>query len=151
MLLSPGSPFLFSAVVKVMKRKVVPIVVACLLFVSHAASQGAAESFFDRGVKLTATKEFKGAAELFKQAIQKDPTNSVAYRYLAWCQSELGQHELAVESARKAISLDPGDYVAYNNLGWALTSLGRTDEAIGELKTSIKMNPSYSLSRSNLG
>jgi len=117
----------------------------------QSLAQDAGVSLFDKGVKLADAKKFKEAAEVFLQAVQKDPTDSVSFKYLSYCQLELAQYDKAVESARKAVSLDSSEYVAYNNLGWGLVMLGQVDDGIAELRTAIKINPSYALAHNNLG
>ena len=120
----------------------------------QSLAQDAGVSLFDKGVKLADAKKFKEAAEVFLQAVQKDPTDSVSFKYLSYCQLELAQYDKAVESARKAVSLDSSEYVAYNNLGWGLVMLGQVDDGIAErekirglpiLTTRYDVEPAWSL------
>ena len=132
-----------------MKIRFLPAIALFLFAAVSVYSQSG--SLADRARQLTKEKKFGEAAELYRQAVEKDPNQAYVYTNLSWCYLELKEYDKAVETARKAIAIDPNSNVALNNLGYGLSMLGRTDEAIGYLQDSVKADGTYSKSRVNLG
>ncbi len=69
----------------------------------------------------------------FREAIDVDPSNAVAYDGLAYMYLQLGEIPLAQENAIKAIELDPDMARAYGRLGEAYFKAPNYDKAIEAL------------------
>ena len=69
----------------------------------------------------------------FREAIDVDPTNAVAYDGLAYMYLQLGELPLARENAIEAIALDPNMARAYGRLGEAYYKEFNYDKSIEEL------------------
>jgi Flp pilus assembly protein TadD len=92
------------------------------------------------------------ARELFKHAIEQDPTFAPAYvglgrasRYAVmqgWAADPVETLELAQHYARKAISLDERSSGAYALLGQVLVQFGDYDRALDQLRRAVDLNPS---------
>lgn len=56
-----------------------------------------------------ARRDFAGATASYREAIRRDPHCAPAWARLSECQSQLGEHEAALESVSRAIGLSPLD------------------------------------------
>jgi TolB-like protein/DNA-binding winged helix-turn-helix (wHTH) protein/tetratricopeptide (TPR) repeat protein len=101
--------------------------------------------------KRTADGLQKGAF-YFEQAIEKDPTYSVAYSGLADCNSGLAWHGFvspgealpkAYAAALKAIELDPQSSEAHASLGLVLDHRWEWDRAESEFRRALELRPQY--------
>jgi len=82
---------------------------------------------------------FRQAAEAFKQVVDIDPENFLAYQYLGKSYYELGRKEEAAGIFRRIIRIDPKDYESYYLLGRALSDLGRKKEALETLRACLEL------------
>ena len=99
---------------------------------------------------LTPTKErLDEAIDLFKQALEEDPTLARAWVDLAWAYDQSTSygadyataHPLSVAAARKAVELDPMDAGAHTVLGSMLAADGDFARGKAEFETALRLNP----------
>ena len=90
----------------------------------------------------TVTLDRAKALTVYGEWRQTYPRDTVAYDNAALTNSELGQHEKALELASQSLRLDPNDAYAYANLAFAYLSLNRFDEAksIAEQALALKLD-----------
>lgn len=93
-----------------------------LSFHVRAESPAPAE-LFALGTKAYSSKDYPKAAELFSQALDKDPNNSVTLTNLALTQFQLEKKPLAVGLLRKALALDPELSIANSGLKFVLSQM----------------------------
>jgi Flp pilus assembly protein TadD len=86
-------------------------------------------------LRLQKQKNFEGAAQTWRQLIQKNPKDAEAMNELGSALSCLGRFEEGLQWFRRALQLKPNLRGAETNAGVALRHLGRFDEAISLLKT----------------
>ncbi len=81
----------------------------------------------------------------YQQAIQLNPSYSIAYISLGNALYNQGKLEEAIASYQKAIQLNPSDAIAiaYINLGTALLAQEKLEEAIANYQKAIQLNPNY--------
>jgi TolB-like protein/Flp pilus assembly protein TadD len=89
------------------------------------------------------------AAELFQQAIAKDPDYALAYTGLLDCHIGLKRPLEARKAGIKALELDPSLGEAHASLGFLLTFLHDWNwrKAEAELQRAIELNPNYAQAR----
>jgi TolB-like protein/Flp pilus assembly protein TadD len=99
---------------------------------------------------LNPTKErVDEAIDLFKRAVELDPTLARAWVDLAWAHDQSAgygadgatAHKAALEAARRAVELDPMDAGAHTVLGTMLGFEGKTDVAKIEFEEALRLNP----------
>lgn len=76
-----------------------------------------AEEFKKKGNEHMSNKRYEEAIELYTQAIELDPTNSVYYANRAAAYSSKEDHTSAIGDAEDAIGADPSYVKAYHRLG----------------------------------
>ncbi len=81
------------------------------------------------GMVLNGTGEYEKAAEQFKLAVERDPTNDFLYVGLATAYEKLKRPDEAEQTYRAAIDLRPHYWATYNAFASYLYRLGRYDEA----------------------
>jgi tetratricopeptide (TPR) repeat protein len=98
-----------------------------------------------------ATQLRNQAKEIYKQAIQLQPNNPLAYDRIGLIYSSLGQRKEAVEMFSRAIELDHNYSSAYFHLGLEYREQGNNQEAVIAFKQAIRLNPIISLAYFCLG
>ncbi len=78
---------------------------------------------------LDVTGELEKAAQTYQEWVDSYPRDYVAYGSLAMAQSELGQHEKALETNREFLRLSPDNVIGYVNLTAALLATQKFGEA----------------------
>jgi tetratricopeptide (TPR) repeat protein len=101
----------------------------------------AATDYQADGLKALEAKQYGPAAQLFRQAIQTDPTDYAAHFHLALAESLLGQDADAIPEYQKSLELKPGLYQAELNLGILLLRVKRPGEAVPHLKAAVEAKP----------
>jgi eukaryotic-like serine/threonine-protein kinase len=91
------------------------------------------------------------AERSFRNAIDRGPRNSLAYRELGRLYLRQGQPEEAEANYRKATELDPESWSNHNALGGFLATLGRYAEAEQAFLAATGMAPDNARAWSNLG
>jgi tetratricopeptide (TPR) repeat protein len=95
--------------------------------------------------------QYEKALDLFKKAIDIDPTMTEAYNNLGLTYTEINEEEKATEAFKRAISLSPELAAAYNNLGYVFYRLGSYREAIEMYNEAIGRSKDSSSAYTNLG
>ena len=109
------------------------------------------EQLFQQGNAAQAAQRFSEAEAIWRQVIQRNPQEAVAYNNLGNALADQNQLNEAVTAYRTAIKLNPQDATAYNNLGNALAAQNQLDAAVTAYRTAIKLNPQYATAYNNLG
>jgi predicted O-linked N-acetylglucosamine transferase (SPINDLY family) len=95
--------------------------------------------------------ELPQAEAIYRQVLQKDPSNSDALNLLGVIAYQAGKNDDAVELIKQAISVNPGVPDFYNNLGNALRLLGKVDEAVSAFRQALSLSPRFAEALNNLG
>ncbi|MDX1618583.1 MAG: protein kinase [Balneolaceae bacterium] len=97
------------------------------------------------------TGEFKIAIQNFRDALEIDPNNAEAYRFLASVYEMSGQLDLAENTYKQSIELKPDLWTGYNNLGTFYLRNGRIGEAIDQFRIVTELTPDNYLGYSHMG
>jgi len=103
------------------------------------------------GVMAFHNGQYEKALDLFKKALDLDPSMTEAYNNLGLTYTEMNEEEKATEAFRKAIALSPELAAAYNNLGYVFYRLGSYTEAIEMYNEAIGRSTDNSSAHTNLG
>lgn len=85
------------------------------------------------------------ALEEFKDAVNADPSYSLAYNGLGLVYSKLNEDDKAEASFKRSIELEPNNPESHNNYGTFLCARNRIDESITQFMEAVK-NPLYTSS-----
>lgn len=110
-----------------------------------------AKALFDSAQRASNNRDYAASAQLYEEAVAKDPNYKDAWNSLGWTYNQLRQYEKAEAAFRKALALDPEARFAHNNLGQALAGQKRYEEAIPEYQKEVQINPKDMWAHANLG
>jgi tetratricopeptide (TPR) repeat protein len=110
-----------------------------------------AEELCRQGYSFSMNGDDQKALKLFKEAIEQDPKNVMAWNGLGSCQIGLNRPAAAIESYKQAIKIDPNDAALHYNLGNYFAKLGRHQEAIESYQQVIRLKPDYESAYFKLG
>lgn len=96
-------------------------------------------------------RDFDRAERLARQAVEENPNNAMAHRYLGLLLGRSGRTDEAIAQLRAARRLDPHSEQIGTDLGEMLYAAGRTDEAIEQLNTVLREHPRHVPARVALG
>jgi len=105
------------------------------------------------GVKAHNQGKLNEAETIYKNILDKAPSNTDALHLLGVIKHQLGNHKEAIEKITKAIQLK-SSAIYYGNLGMAYNALGKDEEAAESFKKALEINPRYEkayLAHYNLG
>ncbi len=114
------------------------------------AEKKAAELLSSKAWRLWQERKLPQAEDMFKKAVDKDPTNSNAWNGLGWSQLNQGMQFNAKEAFEKCLKIEPKHAAALNGLGWIAKGQGKTDEAISHWEKSVKAVPTATAALSGL-
>src|SRR2546426_8225165 len=66
-----------------------------------------AREIVDKGTKAHDRKEYEKAVELYREALDMDPLNDVAYYELAFSYAEMGEQTKALDCIVRALAINP--------------------------------------------
>jgi tetratricopeptide (TPR) repeat protein len=110
-----------------------------------------AEELCRKGYSFSINGEAQKAIQFFREAIEKDPKNKMAWNGLGYCHVGLNNPQAAIQAYRQAIKTDPTDETLHFNLANYYNKLGRQQEAIGSYREVIALNPSFERAYFRLG
>lgn len=110
-----------------------------------------ANRYFNRGLALTAKKDYEAAIARYTVAIRLKPKFPDAYNNRGIIYRKIGDYEAAILNYDAAIRLKADYAAAYNNRGYAKRKLGRYEEAIADYDQAIKRKPGYAAAFFNRG
>ena len=110
-----------------------------------------AEELCRSGFSFSINGEDQKALQFFRQAIEKDPQSTTAWKGLGYCHVGLNNPQAAIRAYQQAIKTDPTDESLYFNLANYYLKLGRQQKAIETYQRIIQMNPKFEPAHFNLG
>jgi arylsulfatase A-like enzyme/Tfp pilus assembly protein PilF len=96
-------------------------------------------------------KDYRGALEEFKTALQIDPKFALAMYYQGLTQLETGDMDSAGVSFERALALDPTNFSAAYNLGAVMLRKGHVEEALRRFQQAVEVNPDYAQAYEAMG
>jgi len=105
----------------------------------------------DSARSAAARRDYATSAQLYEQAVAKDPEYVEAWNSLGWTYNTLGLYQKAEAALRRALALDAKARFAHNNLGQALAGQKKYEDAISEYLEEIEINPKDQWAHANLG
>ncbi len=110
-----------------------------------------ANTYFNRGLALANSHDFKGAIVKYSIAIRLRPKFPDAYNNRGLVYRQMGDFENAIANYDVAIRLKPTYAAAFNNRGYAYRKLGRYEDAIRDYDKAIELQPGYVIAYFNRG
>jgi len=110
-----------------------------------------AEELCRQGYSFSINGEDQKAIQFFRQAIEQDPRNTMAWNGLGYCHVGLNNPPAAIEAYQQAIKTDPRDPALHFNLANYYTKLGRQQEAIASYRQALALNPAFEQAYFRLG
>jgi tetratricopeptide (TPR) repeat protein len=102
-----------------------------------------AEELCRQGYSFSINGEDQKALQFFRQAIDKDPKNTMAWNGLGYCHVGLNNPQAAIKAYQQAIKTDPTDATLHYNLANYYIKLA--------YKEAIRVEPDYVSAHFNLG
>ena len=102
-----------------------------------------AEELCRQGYSFSINGEDQKALQFFRQAIEKDPKNTMAWNGLGYCHVGLNNPQAAIKAYQQAIKTDPTDATLHFNLANYYIKLGRLQAAIESYQQVIALNPIF--------
>jgi tetratricopeptide (TPR) repeat protein len=110
-----------------------------------------AEELCRQGYSFSINGENQKALQFFRQAIEKDPKNTMAWNGLGYCHVGLNNPQAAIKAYQQAIKIDPTDAALHFNLANYYIKLRRLPEAIDSYQRVVSLNPTFELAYFRLG
>ncbi len=110
-----------------------------------------AEAHICQAMVWNGTGEPAKAADEYRLALEREPTNDAAYVGLATAYEDLRQHAKAEETYLRAINERPSYWGAYNNLGVYYFRTSRPKDALERFQQLLKLVPDSFRGLNNLG
>jgi tetratricopeptide (TPR) repeat protein len=103
-----------------------------------------AAAYVHRGIAYNGKAQYDLAIQDFGQAIQIDPTDSIAFYDRGKSYFGEGQYEHAIQDFSQAIQLTPSPHyflLAYIDRGTAYDRIGQHDRAVQDYNRALELNP----------
>ncbi len=118
--------------------------------------EGTPAELHKAGVKALQSKDYRGAIDLLKRAIDSDASMTNSSMKDGWYDLGLSyaganNHAEAIAAFRKQIEIDPNHKHANSDLAMELQQTGKTDEAIAAYRKQLEMAPYEKTTHKNLG
>ena len=114
-------------------------------------STTSSSSSLDLGNTFYRNSEYVFAADMFSDAIARNPRSAAAWNNRAAARLRLGDLNGAIADYNKAIELAPNDAEIYYNRGNGLVAAGQYQEAIADYTRAITLNPNSAKAIYNRG
>ncbi len=99
--------------------------------------------FFLRGELAERQKHLEPAEQLFRQALELDPTNAMTLNYLGYMLADKSMRlPEALKMIRKAVDLEPGNGAYLDSLGWVYFKMGEYELAEDNLRQAVARDQS---------
>ena len=92
-----------------------------------------------------------GSENLFRRAIELNPSYARAHQSYAWHLASLGQHDSARREIEKALDLDPLSLIINHNVGWMAWYARQFDRAIVAYRQTLDLDSNFALAHASLG
>ena len=111
-----------------------------------------AESYFNIGLASFYLKQYKDAAEAYRQSIKLDPYNAADAHYaLGLVYRDWGKADEEIQAYKQAIRLRPDYTVAYERLGSRYLKSKKFTEAVEVFRQLAALKPGDAMAPNNLG
>jgi tetratricopeptide (TPR) repeat protein len=111
-----------------------------------------AESYFNIGLASFYLKQYKDAAEAYRQSIKLDPYNAAdAYYALGLVYRDWGKADEEIQAYKQAIKLRPDYIVAYERLGSRYLRSKKFNEAVEIFRQLSALKPGDAIAPNNMG
>lgn len=102
-------------------------------------------------VNLIYKRDWQGARQEFKRAIELNPRYTFAYTWYSQLLMTMGQVEESLTMSKLALELDPFDLSVNLHLGWHYLYACEFEQAIEQFDKTLKMSPDFYLAHFMLG
>jgi Flp pilus assembly protein TadD len=102
-------------------------------------------------IELMTKNQFSEAIAVWRQALEKNPSESRGHLNLAYALVRTGQVEEALAEYRKACELSPEDPLAFAESALAMTQAGKTREAVVYYRKSLALDAANAGVQADLG
>ena len=130
-----GTGQIMSKVISLKKLFILALTLIIMLFMGTTYSQ---------------IKIWHNTVTLFRDAIENDPENYLAYNILGVEATDRGDYSLALQNFSVALKLKPKLSSTYNNIGNVFLRMGKPDEAIENYKKSLAIEEDSAVAHNNL-
>ncbi|MGB6384112.1 MAG: DUF3857 domain-containing protein [Terriglobales bacterium] len=113
--------------------------------------QGTPTELQKAGIKALQSKDYRGAIDLLKRAVDADSTLKDGWYDLGLAYAGANNHGEGIAAFRKQIELDPNHKHANGELAMELQQTGKTDDAIAAYRKQLEMAPYEKETLKNLG
>src|SRR5829696_4087162 len=111
-----------------------------------------AESYFNIGLASFYLKQYREAAEAYRQSIKLDPYNAAdAYYALGLVYRDWGKADEEIQAYKQAIKLNPQYVVAYERLGPRYLRSKKFNEAVEIFRQLAALKPGDAIAPNNMG
>jgi tetratricopeptide (TPR) repeat protein len=110
-----------------------------------------AEKLCRQGYSFSINGETQKAIQFFREAIEKNPKNTLAWNGLGYCHVGLNNPAAAIKAYQEAVKTNPTDESLYFILGDYFVKLGRHQEAIESYQQVIRIKPEFEAAHFKLG
>jgi Flp pilus assembly protein TadD/ribosomal protein L40E len=112
---------------------------------------GNAETFYQKGRVQYDKKNYHASFNFLKQALQVDPTYSMAYFALGYLYHHFSMDDAAVRMYEMSLRFNPNHAESINNLAKEFKDAGNYDDALGLYQQAVSLDPSNADFQFNLG
>ena len=95
----------------------------------------------DRAGAAMHENRFADAVALYSQLVRMEPTEPIAYKYLAIALARSGKPDEALKQYAHALQLDPSNASVYSDIGALLIEAGKEDQAIAQFEQALRLDP----------
>ncbi len=113
--------------------------------------EGSPAELHRAGVKALQSKDYRGAIDLLKRAMDGDATLKDGWYELGLAYAGANEHTEAIGAFRKQVALDPNQKNTNGELATELEQTGKTDEAIAAYRKQIEIDPYQKETHKNYG
>ena len=104
----------------------------------------------EQGMALLKLGKFAEAAQALRRAVEQNPADEGAWRFLGGALASSGDQAGAVGAFERAVALGPGSPKNHYNLAVALQATNRLPEARSHLEQAVALDPAYTQAQAAL-